>query len=407
MSLNQEYNWVDHEEMAALNSLKLSMLSAGEELIDLSMINPDLEPARLLLDRLVEATLKPKANRYSVARGVKKLREAFAKKYRACGIDLDSESQVCVTLGTKDALLDILTCATGKGDSVLVGAPTYPAYNFLFKLLGLEVDFFEIVPDEKEMLAQIFEKLAKRDFRLILLNFPNNPTGLTVTADFFAQLADRVNGSRTRIVNDFVYGEMCYDRRQAVSLLGARHIHPALVETYSLSKAYSVPGWRIGAALGEVELIARIQKLKSKLDYGIFMPLQLAAAAALGSGDDLAQVATETYHRRSRLLELGLGPLGFETVPARAGASVWSKIPESLTVDSIEFSLHLLKEARVVVSPGQLFGKGYGRFLRFALVRPEFELQQVLNLIGSLVNVGEGRSNGKSSTGNAARAVPA
>ncbi len=387
----QEIEWLNEAApMDELNRRKLKRLSMGASVIDASMINPDLHPPALALDKLTEAIVKPQNHRYAVSRGVRRLREAFAGKYRsAFGVMLDPEREVCVSLGTKDAISIALNIISAKGSSsagggrrLLAGAPCYPMYRSAAKLAGMELSFFRIDRDEEITLESIRSELEKETAAAVLLNFPNNPTGAAAGPGFYRKLADIVPPD-TIIINDFVYGEMHFRSRYAPSLLAEPSLAGRAVETYSLSKAYSVPGWRIGAISGASGIIQAVARLKSYVDYGAFLPLQMASTSLLNSSQDLVQNARNHYQARARLLVDGLKRMEWEAVLPEAGACVWARLPEKgRKHGSMKFAGDLLEQRDVVVMPGVLFGEDFDEYARFALVNSEERLQELLFRLG-------------------------
>ncbi len=376
VSLIDPLAWLMTDRLKKLNQLKLSKISAGEDVIDLSMINPDIEPPRYLLDRLVESSLHLDRHRYAVSRGIRKLREAFAYKYsKKFNVHINAEREICATMGSKDGLLHCLTCLNkGLELRALVGAPTYSAYISALNLGNYQYDFFHISGNEAAMLREIDEKTRAKHYTVVLLNFPNNPTGVAVSAEFYQELHKLASERGFFVVNDFVYGEMMFDRTSAVSLLEGDPAFEHSAEIYSLSKAYSVPGWRVAAVLGNQDLVKRLSALKAHIDYGIFLPTQDAAAIALTTSG-LSDGIVDHYRRRCRTLVKGLRSLGWEIHMPAAGAFVWAKAP----IDGDELVYDLLSQYGVMLLPGSCFGDEYKNYVRFALVADEEKLQRVID----------------------------
>ena len=383
MNLQSASEYIAHPVSDSITRSKEGRIAKGQSLIDLSMINPDLEPARLLLDKLSEATINSHNHRYTVARGVRKTREAFAQKYECFGVNLDSDKEVCVTLGTKDALWQTLRAVAEPGEKVLVGAPTYPAYLAAIHHADLLHDVVNLQTTEEELLSSIENALATENYRAILLNFPNNPTGQMVSKHFWQKLALLVKNKNTAIINDFVYGEMGFKEKPVSALCVG--LESAVVETYSLSKAYNVPGWRVGAACGNREIISKIARIKSQVDYGLFLPIQMAAAAALTAPRSIVELTVSTYERRAKVLVEGLSRLGWNVQMPKAGASVWAKLPEN-TGDSVSWCAHLLGVDGIATTPGTIFGESFSDYVRFALVVPEEKLRTVVSIIEKRMN---------------------
>lgn len=380
MSSADNLSWIDHDPLRVLNQIKLKRLEAGEELFDLSMINPDMEPPRYLIDRLVEASIKSANHRYAVSRGIRKLREGFSAKYQSCfKIALDASNELCAVMGTKDALIHSFAAHLKPGDRVLMGAPTYPLYLSSAKLSNLSCSFFPISSDEQAMLSAIAVAIEDNAIRMIVLNFPNNPTGICVSLKFYQQLAELVKGRDLLIFNDFVYGEMSFAQEEPVSLLSVPGIREQAVECYSMSKAYAIPGWRVGAIVGSKYLVQRFSRLKSHVDYGLPLPIQHAAAAGLTTEQDLVSDMLHRYEARARTLVTGLQRLGWEVTLPGGGVCVWAKIPERYQGEgSLAFAERLVSETGVLVTPGFLYGKAFDSFVRFALVISQERILEVL-----------------------------
>lgn len=377
--------WLRQDSQAILHQLRFERVKNGLELFDFSMINPDLAPPRLLIDKLVQNSLKPSNHKYAVSRGVKKLRDGFAVKYeQRFGVKTDPGSEVCVTMGCKGAILQILRVICIDKKKVLLGTPTYPAFLSALKLYGIDFDFFEVSDDEDQMLSQIKSKLQKQETSLLLLNFPSNPAGTVVSQSFLYEALKLCRDFNVKAVNDFTYGELCFDGFQPSSLLSFDEFRDISLEVFSMSKAYSIPGWRVAAVLGSEELVNSISRLKQHIDYGIFLPIQYAAAAALGE-PNITDSISEVYQRRRNLLVKGLNDLGWSVSLPKAGVSVWAKIPEawrsedSSSQASFDIAKQLLKEEGVFALPGTVFGADCDNLMRFALVTKESEITESLN----------------------------
>jgi len=346
----------------------------------------------MIVDRLLEAINQNGSHRYSSSRGIRKLREAFAERYdRIFGVQLDAEHQVCVTLGSKDGVLHALSAIIAIAQStvpvVLVGTPTYPAYKFVADYLGVSLATFDITSNEDDMLAEIDRLAQSINAPALLLNFPNNPTGISVSRGFYEGLAEIIKARSLYVVNDFTYGEMVYDRNPAVSLLSdsGNGVSEWVVESYSLSKAFNVPGWRVGGLLGSSKIVAEVSRLKSRVDFGVFLPTQIAAVSALQTEPAVVEENTEVYQRRSRFLRDELLKLGWSVPEVQAGCCLWASSPDGLS------SHHSLTEdlllAGVATLPGAAFGNTFESFVRFALVTPEAQLREVVNRVATLGRV--------------------
>lgn len=407
------------------------LLHQGEDIIDLSMVNPDIAPPRYAMDRLVEAITKPQNHRYAVSRGVRKIREGFSAKYlNAFDVKLDPDAEVCLTLGTKDAVLQALAVVCKPGDRVVLVSPTYPAYLHAIeaqKLTPVIVSsFIDAVPlNESQLFSKLEEAVLAGERgsdqrpKMMILNYPANPSGITVSSEFWGKIRALSAKSGCIVLNDFVYGEMPLVAERPKSILRGTHgaaDRVGILETYSLSKAYGVPGWRIGCIVGDSELVRSIAKLKSRLDYGAFLPLQFAAAAVLSHDQDLVGGTCAEYARRADVVCRGLDSLRWDYVKPLAGASVFFKLPEALLErerqrfghvvegvakegltytpleessmpddlkDNLPASV-ILERSRVSLMPGGLFGGGFSSWLRVALVAPPDRLRDVINRLSQL-----------------------
>jgi len=383
-----------HDYLQPLKALQHALLLEGRAVVDLSMVNPDLTPPRVVLDRLLEWVTKPSNHRYAVSRGIRRLREAFCSKYATrFGIALEPETEVCVCLGSKDATFQTLRSLVQVGDSVIVGAPAYPAHLSAVSLVGGRYVPW-IYPHDPEAAAQSLSELMRScSPKVLVLNLPANPTGAVVHADWWKAVGKACQSFNVTVVNDFVYGEMCFSGDAAPSALVSRTSGAQCVEVYSLSKAYNVPGWRVGAILGDKDIVRGVSRLKSHSDYGLFLPLQYAAAVALTATEDLVRPTASTYQRRLRVLSVGLKGLGWEIIEPRAGASLWCRYPQYLQASSgvseeprsVAVAERLLREAAVLVTPGVVFGPQFDDFVRFAAVAPEERMRDVVSALRKLM----------------------
>lgn len=378
-----------------LNCFRGEVLLEGKDFLDLSMINPDLAPSRLLLDKLSEANAKAASHRYAVSRGIAKLRSAFSIKYnQAFGVSLDAEREICVTLGTKDAFNFTLRCVAEVFQlprrSVLVGKPTYPPHLFAANFQGFESDFFEIKSDQQAMLNEIEHKAKSCPFGILILNFPNNPSGISVDVNFYRALYDLATRYNFFVINDFVYGEMGFRSEPVVSLLSVANFRERACETYSLSKAYNVPGWRVAALMGQAQVINKLSKLKANLDYGLFLAIQQAAAFALTCKEDLVRNSVLNYNRRCQVFTQGLEKQGWQVQFPNAGVCVWARMGPELSAKlkdsskSYAYSKLLLSSKRVLGVPGLNYGPEFDAYMRFAMVLSEDKLRVCLQRMEEL-----------------------
>jgi alanine-synthesizing transaminase len=385
---NQSCNNISFEFNSAWQAPVLSAFQAIKKqaheeisgIFDLSMINPDIAPARILMDKLVEASLKKGQHRYAVARGTNALRKAFAEKYSvAFQVELNPESEICVCMGSKDATLQTLHAVKGDRSVALIARPAYPAHEAALNMTGYEVHSFNQGDDENETLANLIKAIDTYNPNVVLLNYPNNPTGQMVSSNFWSELGKYLLNKNTLVINDFVYGEMGYELK-ASSALSSNILKNKAVEIYSLSKAYSVPGWRVGALVGNSKVVQAVSHRKSYVDYGIFLPIQHASAYALSGKDVKASEVVNVYKKRADILVKGLQSLGWGVVMPQAGCSVWAKVPDSMPSVGLDIAVELIQK-KVIAMPGVVFGKDYGKWIRFALVEDEQNLRKIIDLL--------------------------
>ena len=353
------------------------------KLLNLSMINPDIQPPQILVDRLMEATNRENAHRYTVSRGIEKLRRAFTAKYRnQFDINIHPEDEVCVTRGSKEGIALTLRAVCSHGEAVLIPTPTYPAYTSAIQLLGLNAVTYTVSDNEEALLEEIVTKTQRHDAKAIVLNFPNNPTGVHVSKEFYAVLEQQTRSNNLFAVNDFVYGEMAFSSKPFTSLLNHSEWKKRAVEVYSLSKAYSIPGWRMGAVLGTQSVVGTVSRYKSHSDYGTFQPLQEAAAHALHNQSYIGETIVSKYNERARSFTASLAENGWQAELPAGGASIWLELPPSSNWESsYEFSLALLDKYGIAVLPGSQFGAEWSNFIRVALVASSDALTDVATKI--------------------------
>lgn len=362
-----------------VNQIKMEARRRGEDIIDLGMGNPDLPTPNHIVEKLCEAAKNPKNHRYSASRGITQLRVAITEWYkRRYNVDLDSETEVVVTIGAKEGLSHLAYATLGPGDVVMTPIPAYPIHPYSAILAGAEVryiptgrgyDFFE------EM-----EKAFKSSWpkpKMLTINFPHNPTTECVEADFFQKVVNFAKEYDIFVIHDFAYADLCFDDYRAPSFLQADGAKDIGVEFFSLTKSYSMAGWRVGFCCGNREIVGALTKIKSYLDYGMFQPIQIASIIALRGPQDCVSDIKKTYESRRDELIKGLHKIGWNIEPPKATMFVWAEIPEAFKeMRSLEFCKFLLKEAGVAVSPGIGFGEGGDDFVRFALVENEHRIKQ-------------------------------
>lgn len=381
--------------LRSLKTLQHQMLVEGKQVFDLSMVNPDLAPPRAVLDRLLESVTKPLNHRYAVSRGVRRLREAFAAKYASSfGVTLNPETEICVCLGSKDATYHAIKSLISVGDSVVVSSPSYPAHVSSVTLSGGTVIPWGCGNDPNEAAASLDRLLASSRARVVLLNFPSNPSGVVVSEEWWIAIADVCWRYGAAVINDFVYGEMCFAGEPAASALKVRERGVRCVEVYSLSKAYNVPGWRVGALVGDTQTVQAVARWKSHSDYGLFLPLQYAASVALTAPQDLVRPTVMAYDRRLRVLATGLRKLGWEVHNPQAGACLWARYPTTLVPvgdasasASVRVANHLLARTGVLVTPGIVFGEAWDSHVRFSAVVTEERMREVVSALTQLSGV--------------------
>ena len=366
---------------AQVQALKLEARRQGEDIIDFGMGNPDQPTPSHIVDKLVEAARNGRNHRYSASRGITRLRHAIAGWYkRQFDVDLDPDSETIVTIGSKDGIAHLAMALIGPGDVVLTPTPSYPIHAYSVIIAGGEVRGIELRPDSDffEDLTRVYRQTLPRP-RMMVLNFPHNPTTAVVDLEFFKKVVAFAKEHDVMVIHDFAYADIVFDGYRAPSLLqipGAKDIG---VEFYTLSKAYNMPGWRVGFCVGNSRLVSALGTIKSYLDYGIFQPIQIASIIALNGPQDCVKETVVRYqHRRDELVN-GLNRIGWPVDRPRATMFVWGRIPPAYRgLGSLEFSKLLLREAKVVVSPGVGFGEGGDEYVRFALVENEHRIRQAV-----------------------------
>jgi alanine-synthesizing transaminase len=371
-----------------VNALKAKARAAGRDVIDLGMGNPDGPTPPHIVAKLVEAVQNPKTHGYSVSRGITGLRRACAGYYaRRFGVELDPEREIIVTLGSKEGLANLAQAITAPGDIVLVPNPCYPIHAFGFIMAGASVRHVPVGP-EFDFLAEL-RKAVQHSIPAplaIVLNFPANPTAQTVDLDFFGEIIAFCRRHDIVVLSDLAYAEIYFDGKPPPSILEVPGARDIAVEFSSLSKTYSMAGWRIGFAVGNERLIAALSRVKSYLDYGAFTPIQVAATAALNGPQDCIGEIRERYQARRDVMIDGLRQAGWEVPPPEATMFAWAPIPSQYrAIGSLAFSKLLLERANVAVSPGVGFGEYGEGFVRIALVENRQRLRQAARNIKSFL----------------------
>lgn len=365
--------------LSVVTEAKHAARRAGEDIIDLGMGNPDLSTPPRIVDKLREAALNPRNHRYSSSRGIPKLRKAITDWYdRRYGVSLDPDTEAIATMGAKEAISHMAWTLVQPGDTCLVPEPTYPIHTFSVALAGADVRSVPLGPEHDfwRNLTEAFEATWPRP-RLIITSFPHNPTTTCVDLGFFEQLVSFAKEHEMFVVHDFAYADLCFDGFEAPSLLQVPGAKDVGVEIYSMSKSFSMPGWRIAFVVGNPAMVGALQALKSYLDYGVFQPVQIASIIALNECEDETKVFNDIYRARRDVLIDGLARAGWAVPSPRATMFVWAEIPEQFQAHgSLEFAKGLLAHAKVAVSPGIGFGREGDRFVRFALVENEHRVRQ-------------------------------
>ena len=362
-----------------VNRLKASARSAGADIIDLGMGNPDLPTPKAIVDKLCEVVRDPRTHRYSSSRGIPGLRRAQANYYaRRFGVKLDPDRQVVATLGSKEGFANMAQAITAPGDVILCPNPTYPIHAFGFIMSGGVIRSLQVEPNdgfipaiERGIRHSIPKPLA------LILNYPSNPTALVASLDFYKDVVAFARKNDLIILSDLAYSEIYFDGNPPPSVLQVPGAIDVAVEFTSMSKTFSMPGWRMGFAVGNERLISALTRVKSYLDYGAFTPIQVAATAALnGDGADIAEVR-EVYHKRRDVMVDSFGRAGWDIPPPAASMFAWAPIPEPFRhLGSLEFSKLLIEHADVAVAPGVGFGEHGDEFVRLAFVENEHRIRQ-------------------------------
>ncbi len=364
-----------------VNELKAKARARGEDIVDFGMGNPDQAAPRHIVDKLVEAAQRRDTHRYSVSRGIPRLRRAICNWYESrYGVRLDPETETIVTIGSKEGLAHLALATVGPGDAVLVPNPTYPIHPYGFVIAGADIRHVPLMPGV-DFFAEL-EKAIKDSWpkpKMLVLNFPGNPTTQCVELDFFERVVAIAREHGIWVVHDLAYADIVFDGYRAPSFLQVAGAKDVGVEFFTLSKSYNMPGWRVGFMCGNPTLVNALARIKSYLDYGMFTPIQVAAITALEGPQDCVAEIRETYRRRRDALCSGLNNIGWTVEPPKATMFVWAPIPEPYRpMGSLEFAKKLLTEAKVAVSPGVGFGEYGDGFVRFALIENEHRTRQAI-----------------------------
>lgn len=374
-----------------VGELKMAARHRGEDIVDFGMGNPDQPTPKHIVDKLVEVSRRNDTHRYSVSRGIPRLRQAICNWYKTrYDVELDPESEAIVTIGSKEGLAHLAMAVMEKGDAVLVPNPAYPIHPFGFVIAGADVRHVPTGPD-----VCFFEELEKAIVnawpkpKMLLLNFPGNPTTECVELEFFERVIEIAREHEIWVVQDLAYADIVFDGYTAPSILQVPGAKDIAVEFFSMSKSYNMPGWRVGFMVGNPTLVNALARMKSYLDYGMFTPIQVAAIAALEGPQQCVADIRNMYWRRRDVLCSGLNEAGWNVKPPKATMFVWAPIPEQFKeLKSLEFTKLLIEEAKVAVSPGVGFGAYGDDHVRFALIENEQRTRQAIRGIKEMLNKG-------------------
>ena len=374
-----------------IDSLKVEARREGRDIVDLGFGNPDLPSPEVAVDKVIEAVRNPRNHRYSSSRGLPKLRQAVVDLYlRRFGVDLDPDTEVINTIGAKEGFSHLMWTLLGPGDVALVPAPSYPIHIYGPLFAGAEIREVPLRPGDEflEQLKEAWEYSWPKP-RVIVISFPHNPTTTCVDLPFFQQVVDFAREKEVVVVHDNAYADLGFDGYRPPSILEAEGAKEVAVELYSLTKSYSMAGWRVAFLVGRADVVQALAKLKSYLDYGTFQPVQIAATVTLNEAPDHPKVVNEIYESRRNALCGGLQRIGWDLEPPRGTMFVWAPIPEPYRDQgSVEFASNLVREAEVAVSPGVGFGPGGEGHVRFALIENEHRIgQAVRNLRKALTRL--------------------
>ena len=363
-----------------INQLKIQARHDGKDIIDFGMGNPDQATPDFIVNKLTETVNKKETHRYSQSKGIPRLRKAISDWYdRRYNVAIDPENEAIVTMGSKEGLGHLALATMDKGDVILVPNPSYPIHPFGFIIAGADIRHVPIGPgidffnQLEEAIANTFPKP-----RMLVLNFPSNPTTECVDIDFFEQVVEIAKKNEIWVIHDLAYADLCFDDYKAPSFLEVKGAKDIGVEFFTLSKSYNMPGWRVGFCCGNKDLIGALSRIKSYYDYGLFTPIQVASIVALNEGDQEVNKIRDMYKERRDVLCDGLNKIGWEVEKPKATMFVWAKIPDKFKMKSIEFSKLLLNECDVAVSPGIGFGQYGDSYVRFSLIENRQRINQAV-----------------------------
>jgi len=376
---------------AQINSLKYEARSRGEDIIDFGMGNPDQATPEPIVNKLIETVQNPATHRYSQSAGLPKLRQAikdwYARKY---DVELDQEKEIVTCMGSKEGIAHLSLATLSADDTVVVQSPTYPIHSYGVVIAGAHLQSVTLKEDLDSFLSDIEESIlnAPKKPKMVIINFPSNPTTQSVTIDFFKRIVEIGKKYDIWIIHDLAYADIAFDGYKAPSILEVEGAKDIAVEFFTLSKSYNMPGWRVGFCCGNSDLVQALTKIKSYLDYGTFTPIQVAAIKAINDCDnEVASICSMYESRRNELCD-GLSRIGWDVKKPLATMFVWAKIPDKyLKLGSLEFSKLLIEHAQVAVSPGAGFGEDGDEYVRFSLIENEHRTRQAVRGIKNFLTM--------------------
>jgi len=373
---------------ATVNQIKMEARHAGKDIIDLGMGNPDIGTPQHIVDKLTEAAQKPQNHRYSASMGITKLRMAISSWYkRRYDVDIDPDTEAIATIGAKEGISHLILVTIRPGDVVFTPNPTYPIHPYSAIISGGDVRGIPVGPgnDFFDNLMQATRQTWPRP-KVLIISYPHNPTTEVVDIEFFEKIVDYAKEHDIMIVHDFAYADLAFDDYVPPSFLQVKGAKDVGVEFFSLSKSYSMPGWRVGFCVGNKEIVGALRRIKSYLDYGIFQPIQIASIIALNGPQECVKEICDTYKTRRDALISGLERVGWKIESPKATMFVWGRIPEKfIEMGSVEFAKMLINEAGVAVSPGLGFGEYGDEYVRFALIENNMRINQAIRGIRKIM----------------------
>ena len=376
---------------AQINSLKYEARSRGEDIIDFGMGNPDQATPEPIVNKLIETVRNPATHRYSQSAGLPKLRQAITDWYsRKYDVELDQEKEIVTCMGSKEGIAHLSLATLSPDDTVLVQSPTYPIHSYGVVIAGAHLKSITLNEDLDSFLSDIEKSIlsAPKKPKMVIINFPSNPTTQSVTIDFFKRIVEIGKKYDIWIIHDLAYADIAFDGYKAPSILEVEGAKDIAVEFFTLSKSYNMPGWRVGFCCGNSQLVQALTKIKSYLDYGTFTPIQVAAIKAINDCDnEVASICSMYESRRNELCD-GLNRIGWDVKKPLATMFVWAKIPDKyLNLGSLEFSKLLIEHAQVAVSPGAGFGEDGDEYVRFSLIENEHRTRQAIRGIKNFLSM--------------------